>query len=130
MAKDHGAKRHDIEPYVRSAAAEDSNFENLVANWSRLRDRLTIFLGAGASVGARNRAREFLPSAIALRNDIWAKFMCDDAKRSTFDPLTLGMMTLEHAAALAEARAGRAAIEEYVVERFDCVRPMWQHAIL
>jgi hypothetical protein len=40
------------------------------------------------------------------------------------------MMTLEHAAALAEARAGRGAIEEYLTARFDCTRPLWQHAVL
>jgi hypothetical protein len=56
--------------------------------------------------------------------------MCEEAAQASFDPLILGSMSLEHAAAIAEARAGRAAIEEFLVNRFDCARPMWQHAIL
>jgi hypothetical protein len=56
--------------------------------------------------------------------------MCNESERKTFEPITLGMMSLEHAAALAEARAGRGAIEEYLTARFDCTRPLWQHAIL
>jgi SIR2-like domain len=73
---------------------------------------------------------QFLPSALRLRDELWADFMCSDSERSSFNPLTLGLMTLEHAAALAEARAGRAAIEEYLTTRFDCTRPLWQHAVL
>jgi hypothetical protein len=56
--------------------------------------------------------------------------MCSENERASFDPRLLGMMTLEHAAALAEARGGRAAVEEYLVIRFDCLKPLWQHAIL
>jgi hypothetical protein len=130
MLKDHGPKSDDLAAYERQTLPADQNFENLIANWPRLRTRLTIFLGAGASVGAKNRAGQFLPSALRLRDELWAEFMCSESERNNFNPVTLGMMSLEHASALAEARAGRAAIEEYLTERFDCTRPLWQHAVL
>lgn len=130
MTKDHGPKPDDIDAYERQLLPPDGNFDNLVSNWRRVNSRLTIFLGAGASVGARNRAGQLLPSALRLRDEIWLEFMCNDEERRAFGPKTLGMMTLEHAAALAEARAGRGAIEEYLTARFDCTRPLWQHAVL
>jgi hypothetical protein len=130
MSKDHGPRPDKVAAYERQMLPEDQNFENLIANWLRLNTRLTIFLGAGASVGAKNRRGSILPSALRLRDEIWSEFMCNESERKTFEPITLGMMSLEHAAALAEARAGRGAIEEYLTARFDCTRPLWQHAIL
>ena len=130
MSKDHGPKSDKVGAYQRQVLPADQNFENLVANWQRLNTRLTIFLGAGASVGAKNRGGSILPSALRLRDELWSEFMCSESERKTFDPITLGMMSLEHAAALAEARTGRAAIEEYLTARFDRTRPLWQHAIL
>jgi hypothetical protein len=70
MTQDHGPKPDDLDPYARITEPPDSNFENFIANWPRLSGRLTIFLGAGASVGAKNRADQFLPSALKLRNEI------------------------------------------------------------
>jgi SIR2-like domain len=40
------------------------------------------------------------------------------------------MMSLEHAAAIAEARTGRAALIEKLTSKFDCHHPLWQHAVL
>jgi hypothetical protein len=130
MSKDHALKPDSLAAYERQTLPADPNFENLIANWPRLNTRLTIFLGAGASVGAKNRNGSFSPSAMRLRDELWVEFMCSEGDRTTFDPITLGMMSLEHASALAEARAGRAAIEEYLTARFDCTRPLWQHAVL
>jgi len=130
MTQDHTAKPIAVAPYERTAAPVDGNFENFVANWQRLRSRLTIFLGAGASVGARNKAGVMLPTAYELRNAIWSEFMCDAGTRQAFDPLNLKSLSLEHAAAIAEARSGRGAILEHVVSAFDCAKPLWHHAVV
>ncbi|WP_246671846.1 SIR2 family protein [Mesorhizobium sp. B2-3-10] len=129
MTQDHAAKPDAVDPYLRSPSAADPNFENFVSNWKRLRSRLTIFLGAGASVGAKNRDGQYLPTAFDLRNDVWRQFMLDDADKESFDPTALKGMTLEHAAAIAESRTGRSAVIEQVVSTFDCARPLWQHAV-
>jgi hypothetical protein len=130
MPRDHGPKPDNVASYVRHALPPDDNFENLANNWEHLNTRLTIFLGAGASVGAHNRNAEFLPSALTLRNEIWKEFMCPAAERAKFDPGVLGMMSLEHAAAIVEARAGRGPLIEKLTSKFDCHHPLWQHAVL
>lgn len=130
MTQDHGPKRDDLDPYQRSVEPADANFDNLIANWSRLQTRLTIFLGAGASVGAKNRQGHFLPSALKLRDEIWVDFMVAEEARTNFDSRSIGLMTLEHAAALAQARSQRDAMERFLVTRFDCLKPLWQHAVL
>jgi hypothetical protein len=128
MPRDHGPKPDNVASYVRHAQPADDNFDNLTNNWEHLNTRLTIFLGAGASVGAHNRSAEFLPSALTLRNEIWKDFMCPPAERANFDSAVLGMMSLEHAAAIVEARAGRSPLIERL--KFDCHHPLWQHAVL
>jgi hypothetical protein len=130
MAQDHEARTDLVHPYTRHHESLDDNFEHLISNWQRLKGGLTIFLGAGASVGARNKAGHHLPTAYELRNGIWRHFLCDAATRQDFDPLHLKSMSLEHAAAIAEARSYREAVIKYVVNTFECTKPLWQHAVL
>jgi hypothetical protein len=130
MVKDHGVKPHNIDPYQRDTQVEDSNLDNFICNWGRFQNKLTVFLGAGASVGARNRDGEPMPAAIGLRDELWRAFMCDAAGRAAFTSDLLGMMSLEHAAALVEARAGRGELRDHVVQRFRTERPLWHHTIL
>lgn len=130
MSKDHGVKPHAVNPYAREVGKPDENLENFIRNWPHYRNDLTIFLGAGASVGARNVNDDQLPAAIGLRDEIWRKFMCNDAERADFGPQTLGMMSLEHAAALVEVRCGRKALRDHLVNRFKTPLPLWHHAAL
>src|SRR3981189_2303159 len=81
MSKDHGPKPDNVAVYQRRSLPSDENFENLVSNWRRLNSRLTVFLGAGASVGAKNRTDQFLPSALRLRDELWADFMCSEEEK-------------------------------------------------
>lgn len=39
-------------------------------------------------------------------------------------------MSLQHAAAICEAKTGRTPLSEYLVARFDCERPLWPHLAL
>ena len=130
MSTDHGIRPQVIDPYRREVGAPDENLRNFVDNWPRFRNNLTVFLGAGASVGARNADGVPLPAAIGLRDELWRNFMCDAAGRAAFGPHTLGMMTLEHAAALVEARSGRGALRDDLVSRFRTDRPLWHHTAL
>ena len=98
----------------------DSNLKNFIDVFSNYKDRLIFFLGAGASIGARNTFGKFFPGAWALRDEIceWAGFC---------DPHTL---SLEVAAALAEERVGRDPLERCIADRFESTLPLWQHAVL
>jgi hypothetical protein len=107
---------------------DDQNFRNFVSNWDHFNGRLVVFLGAGASFGARNRRSETLPSAFELRNDIWEKFKVD--RGGSFDPGQLGLMSLPHAAAIVEAKVGREPLSRFLVERFSCDLPLWPHLAL
>src|SRR4051812_674304 len=109
MPVDHGVRPIDRHPYARSAFVPDDNLDNFALNWTHYRDRIAIFLGAGASVGARScfGSRPF-PMAFHLRNDIWQKFMVTDS--NDFRPDHLGTMSLEHASALVERSVGRDAL--------------------
>lgn len=106
----------------------DDSFEDFVANWPLFKDRLVLFLGAGASLGARNTSGAPLFSAYDLRNALWRSFKAPDP--TTFDPAELKLMTLEHAAAIVEARTGRTVLSEYLTSVFSCDRPLWHHLIL
>ena len=106
----------------------DDNFEDFVSNWNLFRGRLTVFLGAGASIGATNLLHQKLPNAYDLRNMLWQNFKHDPT--SDFDPKSLGLMSLEHAAAIVEAKTGRTPMSEFLVERFSCDLPLWQHLAL
>lgn len=104
--------------------------QNLADNWERYRDRLIIFLGAGASVGARSPDGSWFPASVQLRNAIWQEFMLDSDDRGSFDFRDLSLMSLEHAAALAEARADRGSVVDFVARIFDANLPLWQHCAL
>lgn len=106
----------------------DDNFDNLLANWAELRHRVVVFLGAGASIGARNTEGEPLPTAYQLRNDLWRKFKA--GPDPSFNPSDLGLMSLEHAAAIIETRTHRTILGEYLIKRFTVPLPLWQHIAL
>lgn len=107
----------------------DENFEDFVSNWPLFKDRIVVFLGAGASIGAKNLAGLPLPNAYELRNSLWRTFKVADSA-ATFDPAELRLMSLEHAAAIIEAKVGRDALAKYLSEAFLCDRPLWQHLVL
>jgi len=110
------------------AASSDDNFEEFVSNWSLFKGRLVVFLGAGASIGARNRDGRPLLNAYELRNELWRMLKLDAG--ASFDPADLRLMSLEHAAAIIEAKTGRTIISENLIELFKCDRPLWQHIAL
>jgi hypothetical protein len=105
----------------------DENFTEFVSNWPRFKDRVVIFLGAGASVGAVNIRGVGLPNAYELRNDLWRNFKADGG---AFEPGELKLMSLEHAAAIIENKVGRDELAKYLSQAFACDRPLWQHAVL
>ena len=76
MAIDDGLRPIDCVAYERKSYPPDDNFINFAKNWQHYKDRLVIFLGAGASVGAQSccEAKPF-PTAFHLRNGIWQRFM-------------------------------------------------------
>ncbi len=96
----------------------DANLDSLVNNWDLYSGHFAIFLGAGASVGARNAAGNPMPTAIQLRNELWKRFMLNRSQRDSFDEAHLGLVTLDHAAAIAEAKVGRGPIVEWIEEAF------------
>jgi hypothetical protein len=107
--------------------SSDENFEEFVSNWKLFKDRLVVFLGAGASIGARNRNGRPLLNAYELRNELWSKLKANDPN---FDPAELRLMSLEHAAAIVEAKTGRTVLAEYLIELFRCDSPLWHHVAL
>jgi hypothetical protein len=128
VAKDDGPKPIDTVPYERHQAPPDANLANFVTNWEHYRGRIVIFLGAGASVGARNKLGSPLPTAYHSRNSLWKTFMA--AKPEEFKPEELTLLSLEHAAALVERSAGRAALLRELAVRFEVDEPLWQHSVL
>jgi hypothetical protein len=109
-------------------ALTDPNFESFVRNWRNFRERFVVFLGAGASVGARNRANEPLPNAYELRNHLWKEFKLSPGER--FVASKLGLVSLEHAAGIIETDSGRRALSDSLVKKFTCTLPLWQHVAL
>lgn len=106
----------------------DENLENFIENWPHYRDRLVVFLGAGASIGAVCASGEQLPTAIGLRDELWSEFMLSDEERRA--PPKPGLLSLEHSTALIESKVGRGPLVEYVGRRFQVTRPLWPHAAL
>jgi hypothetical protein len=107
----------------------DDNLDNFIDNWPHYQDRLIVFLGAGASIGAVSaHDGEPLPTAIGLRDALWSKFMLTPAER--LNPPNLGLITLEHATALIEAKVGRGPLTEDIGRRFQVTAPLWPHAAL
>lgn len=118
-------------PHLPSAGLPpDDNLENLIDNWRHYRDKIVLFLGAGASFGARNVRGEPLPMAWQLRDDIWREFLADSAAAAQQGPLNLGLMSLEHVAALAVVKAGPLQVRQFVADRCEVRLPLWQHAVL
>lgn len=110
------------------AAVQDDNFDEFVSNWPKFKDRLVVFLGAGASIGANNRDGRPLLNAYELRNELWAELKADN--KAAFDPAELRLMSLEHAAAIIEAKVGRTVLSEQLLSLFRCDLPLWQHVAL
>ncbi|HXB68998.1 MAG TPA: SIR2 family protein [Candidatus Acidoferrales bacterium] len=128
MSSDDGLRPIDVDPHTRRKPAHDDNFVNFSDNWKHYENRLVLFLGAGASVGARNHMGNPLPTAFHMRNGLWQQFMTPDGTK--FEPESIGLVSLEHAAALVERSAGRDALMRYVVDYFQTAAPLWQHAVL
>ena len=129
MTKDHEQKSIDIDPYWLDAdRPRDDNLQELAENVKNgYGDRLVVFLGAGASVGASANGA-YLPTAVNLRNELWARFMRPD--HDDFDFANLGTMSLDQAAAFAESKVGRRPVAEYMASRFNTEKTLWQHAVL
>lgn len=108
--------------------SSDENFEEFVSNWRHFKDRLVVFLGAGASMGALNRNGEKLPGAFELRNALWEAYKHEGS--GPFDPAELKLMSLEHASAIVETKVGRAEVSKFLGSHFDCDRPLWNHVAL
>lgn len=127
--QDHTYKSNLATPYERGEykKAQDDNLENLIANWELYKDKIILFLGAGASIGAKDKSGKPFPSAYDLRNELWYKFM---NPRPDFKPEHLGLMGLEEAATLCQMRANRRSVEEFIAERFESNDPLWQHTTL
>jgi hypothetical protein len=102
---------------------------DFIDNWPLFKGRLVLFLGAGASIGAHNSNGLALPNAYDLRNRLWETFKWMN-KGKAFDPSELRLMGLEHAAAIIEAKTGRKALADYLVQSFTCGEPLWQHRVL
>jgi hypothetical protein len=128
ICSDDGVKPIDRDPYERAEASTDPNLINLIANWKHHGDNTIFFLGAGSSVGARNRLGRALPTAFHLRTSLWRDFMVNQP--DSFNPESLGFMSLEHAAALVERSAGRDALITTLIDGFSAEAPLWQHAVL
>lgn len=96
----------------------DENLDGLIQNWHLYKEHFAIFLGAGASVGSKNASGEVFPTAIELRNQLWREFMLNPSQRDSFDYSKLAMVTLDHAAAIAETKVGRRPIVEWVEKAF------------
>ena len=121
----------DIDPYQRgSNPSEDENLSVLLDNWDRYNSRLVIFLGAGASVGARNTQGVSLPAAFHLRNEIYKQFLLKPEERKKFDFRNIALMSLEHTSALAAAKSDEKSVEEFVASFFLVEKPLWSHAVL
>lgn len=108
----------------------DENLEGLVQNWHLYKDHFAVFLGAGASVGAKNASGVPFPTAIELRNQIWREFMLSPSQRETFDYGKLAMLTLDHAVAVAETKVGRRPIVEWVETAFKTYEKPRAHRAL
>jgi hypothetical protein len=128
IAKDDGPRSVDGAPYEPYEADPDPNFANFLNNWNNHKGHIIIFLGAGASVGARNRLGRALPTAYYLRNLLWQKFMAP--KPEEFTPDRLSLVSLEHASALVERSVGRSILLKELSQQFDVAAPLWQHAVL
>jgi hypothetical protein len=119
----------DVNPYARRTYPHaEENWAALVDNWQTFRDRLILFLGAGASIGAASSFGP-LPDAYKLRNLIYSKYVAPEIDPNKFDFGNLNM-SLDHAATLASTRVGEDIVKNYVAQHFLADAPPWQHSIL
>ena len=109
-------------------ALVDENFDEFVSNWTHFKDRLVVFLGAGASMGALNRSGQKLPGAYELRNALWETYKHEGPE--PFEPAELKLMSLEHASAIIETKVGRTEVSKFLERSFDCDKPLWNHVAL
>lgn len=117
---DHGLRVFDWDTVREDRLQPDTNLDNLIANWAEYREQLIIFLGAGASAGARSRSGRPIPAANALRQHLWERLMADDESAPS-------SMTLEHAAALIDSRKGREALIRETRAVFETDQEPWMH---
>jgi len=115
MPNDHESYNSSNQPHRHTP---DENLEGLIGNWEIYRDHFAVFLGAGASVGAMNASGQPLPTAFELRNQLWREFMLRPSQRDDFDFSDLNLVTLDHAAAIAECKVGRRPIVEWIEKAF------------
>lgn len=126
MVGDNRLYGPDLQP--STSGRQDDNLENFIDNWDHYADRLMIFLGAGASMGAVDRNGRKLPTALGLRDEIWSQFMLSPKERES--DLRLGLLSLEHSSALVESKVGRGPLVEYVGSRFIVDATLWPHSVL
>ncbi len=129
MKRDHGHKIFGLYDVRDDRRRDDENFEHLLDNWADYGDSVVLFLGAGASPGARGGTTDetILPTALTLRNELWQKMMVGT---DAFDGSKLGMMSLEHATALIESRKARQALVRAMQDKFVTRKPLWTHVVL
>lgn len=126
MSGDNTLYGPGIQP--RTFGRPDDNLDSFIENWRHYQDRLVVFLGAGASIGAVCQSGEPLPTALGLRDELWHEFMLTQQER--VNPPNLGLLSLEHSAALIEAKVGRGPLVGYVGQRFRVTQPLWPHTAL
>jgi hypothetical protein len=115
-------EREWTDQIYRDADSErDANLEHFVRNWERNREGLLLFLGAGASLGARNPQGMPLPGANELRDLIAGEFLAS---------AQVERMSLEHVAALAQEASSRNDLRDYVQDLLAGAKPLWWHAII
>ena len=99
----------------------DQNLVNFTESWEQHRSKLLVFLGAGASIGARKPNGRPLPNATELRDLIHRELLLRDLPTE---------MTLEQVAALAREKVGRTGLCDFVENLFENAKPLWNHATL
>lgn len=129
MSKDLTLKNPNP-PYTRNKYPVDSNFNSLCDNWELYKSKIAIFLGAGASFGAVNNKGDRLLGAYQLRNEIWSKFMLNPKERENYDFANIASMTLEHASAIAQSKADRLSLTEFIRGKYIANQTLWQHAVM
>ncbi|MBF0550383.1 MAG: SIR2 family protein [Deltaproteobacteria bacterium] len=121
-------KQYDSNQQPKTFDRPDQNLDNFIQNWDFYSRSLMIFLGAGASMGATDQTGRKLPTAVGLRDELWSTFMLSKSERA--NPPNLGLLSLEHACALIETKAGRGPLADYVGRRFTVNSPLWPHSVL
>jgi hypothetical protein len=120
----------ESDPYeLHQYEHEEENWTALVDNWDTFRDHLILFLGAGASIGARTILGPF-PDAYDLRNGFYSMYIAPEIDPDNVDFGGLGLMSLEMADTLPSTRVGQDNVKNYVARHFLVDKPLWQHSVL